>query len=164
MSNIVEIPDPRSPTVAFVRTPLRVVKMIIDEENISTETRINNEVFENALSGNLLMSSPIVSNTFDTDDSFHSAVGENDIEPLISSTDSKGVKDSNKKNRRALGCIKNRLIETPKTDMRRKLWRNMEDERVKKGVNNGVENTPPLPFMDLTASAPPKLYRHRKFT
>jgi len=136
--------------------------MIIDEENKSTETRIYNELFENA-SGNLLMSTPIVSNNFDTDDSFHSAVGENDSEPLISSTDSKGVKDS-KKNRRALGCIKNRLIETPKTDLRRKLWRNMEDERVKKGINNGVENTPPLPFMDLTASAPPKLYRHRKFS
>jgi len=139
--------------------------MIIDEENISTETRMNNELFENALSGSPLMSTPIVSNNFDTDDSFHSAVGENDNEPLINSTDSKGVKDSCKKNRRALGCIKNRqFIETPKTDMRRKLWRNMEDERVKKGVNNGVENTPPLPFMDLTASAPPKLYRHRKFT
>ncbi|CAH1709124.1 uncharacterized protein LOC114126589 [Aphis gossypii] len=163
MSNIVEIPDPRSPTVAFVRTPLRVVKMIIDEENISTETRINNELFENASCGSLVMSTPI-SNTCDTDDSFHSAVGENDFEPLISSTDTKVMKDSSKKNRRALGCIKNRLIETPKTDMRRKLWRNMEDERVKKGVNNGVENTPPLPFMDLTASAPPKLYRHRKYT
>ncbi|XP_060843101.1 uncharacterized protein LOC132923257 [Rhopalosiphum padi] len=163
MSNIVEIPDPRSPTVAFVRTPLRVVKMIIDEENKSTETRINNELFENTSSGSLIMSTPI-SNTCDTDDSFHSAVGENDFEPLINSKDTKVMKDSSKKNRRALGCIKNRLIETPKTDMRRKLWRNMEDERVKKGVNNGVENTPPLPFMDLTASAPPKLYRHRKYT
>ncbi|XP_026810906.1 uncharacterized protein LOC113553935 [Rhopalosiphum maidis] len=163
MSNIVEIPDPRSPTVAFVRTPLRVVKMIIDEENKSTETRINNELFENTLSGSLIMSTPI-SNTCDTDDSFHSAVGENDFEPLINSKDTKVMKDSSKKNRRALGCIKNRLIETPKTDMRRKLWRNMEDERVKNGVNNGVENTPPLPFMDLTASAPPKLYRPRKYT
>lgn len=163
MSNIMEIPDPRSPTVDFVRTPLRVVKMIIDEENTSTETRINNELFENASCGSLVMSTPI-SNTCDTDDSFHSAVGENDFEPLISSTDTKVMKDNSKKNRRALGCIKNRLIETPKTDMRRKLWRNMEDERVKKGVNNGVENTPPLPFKDLTASAPPKLYRHRKYT
>ena len=138
--------------------------MIIDEENISTETRINNELFENALSENLLMSTPITSNACDTDDSFHSAVGENDHELLISSTDTKGGKDNSSKNRRALGCIKNRLIETPKTDMRRKLWRNMEDERVKKVGNNGVENTPPLPFMDLTASAPPKLYRNRKHT
>jgi len=137
--------------------------MIIDEESISTETRINNELFENASCGSLAMSTPI-SNTCDTDDSFHSAIGENDFEPLISSTNTKAMKDNSKKNRRALGCIKNRLIETPKTDMRRKLWRNMEDERVKKGVNNGVENTPPLPFMDLTASAPPKLYRHRKYT
>lgn len=137
--------------------------MIIDEENISTETRINNELFENVSCGSLVMSTPI-SNTCDTDDSFHSAVGESDFEPLISNTDTKVMKDNSKKNRRALGSIKNCLIETPKTDMRRKLWRNIEDERVKKGVNNGIENTPPLPFMDLTASAPPKLYRHRKYT
>jgi len=137
--------------------------MIIDEENISTETRINNELFENASSGNSLMSTPILINTCDTDDSFHSAVGENDLEHLIS-MDTKEVKEKSKINRRALGCIKNRLIETPKTDMRRKLWRNMEDERAKKGVNKGVENTPPIPFKDLTASAPPKLYRHRKHT
>lgn len=136
-----------------------MVKKIIDEESISTETRITNDSFVNASPGDL-MSTPIVNRANDTDESFHSAMSENDIEPLIVKRNSKGTKENNKKYRRALGCIKNRLTETPKTDMRRKLWRNMEDERVKKGV----ENTPPLPFKDLTASAPPKLYRNRKFS
>lgn len=136
--------------------------MIIDEENISTETRIPVDLFANALPNGPATSTPVVNYSNDTDDSFHSAVGDSDIEPLISMSCTE-VKD-NKKNRRALGCIKNKLVETPNTtDMRRKLWRNMKDERVKKGVDVGLENTPPLPFNDITASAPPKLYR-RKFT
>jgi len=162
MSNTIEIMDPRSPTVDFVRTPLRVVKMIIDEENISTETRITNDLFANALPVvNQTPSSPSDING-DTDDSFHSAVGENDKEPLINSMDTTEEKGNNKTFRRALGCIKNRLIETPKTDMRRKLWRNMEDERAKKVGKMGIENTPP--FKDITASAPPKLYGRRKYS
>lgn len=100
----------------------------------------------------------------DSEDSFHSAVGENDSEPLMSGLITPDVKDKSKTLRKALGCINNRLSETPKSDMRRKLWRNMEEERVKKCVNLGVENTPPLPFNDITASAPPKLYRYRKYT
>lgn len=137
--------------------------MIIDEENISTETRITNDLFANALPADQISSLPS-DNTYDTDDSFHSAVGESDKEPLIVSMDTTETeeKENSKTLRRALGCIKNRLIETPKTDMRRKLWRNMEDERAKKIGKIGVENTPP--FMDITASAPPKLYRHRKHT
>ncbi|VVC33092.1 Hypothetical protein CINCED_3A000752 [Cinara cedri] len=157
MSNIVEISDPRSPTVEFVRTPLRVVKMIIDEENIPTETRLINN-----LSCDQVKSIPIVSSNTDTDDSFHSAVDDDDMELLIPNMTTPKVKKNKFIQRRALGCIKNRLIETPKTDMRRKVWRNMEEERVKKGVTNGVENTPP--FKDITASAPPKLYRYPKYT
>lgn len=133
-----------------------MVKKIIDEESISTETRITNDSFVNASSGSLV-STPIVN---DTDESFHSAISDNDSEPLIVNQKPKDTKKNNKKYRRALGCIKNQLTETPKADMRRKLWRNMEDERIKKGV----ENTPPLPFKDLTASAPPKLYRNRNFS
>lgn len=137
-----------------------MVKMIIEEENISTETRINNELFVNASAYDPVTSTPYASPA-ETDDSFHSAVGENDTDPLITSLNVTKSKENCKTPRRALGCIKNRhLIETPKGDMRRKLWRNMEDERIKQGG----ENTPPLPFKDLTASAPPKLYRHRKFT
>lgn len=99
----------------------------------------------------------------DTDESFHSAVGENDTEPLIVCMDITTEAKRNKKTfRKALGCIKNHLNETPKMDMRRKLWRNMEEERAKKGGTKGIENTPP--FRDITASAPPKLYRQRKFT
>lgn len=137
-----------------------MIRKIIDEETISTETRIINDSLADASSSDLMTTPPTVHHTNDTDESFHSAVSENDIEPLIANLDTKDSKENNKKLRRALGCIKNRLIETPKTDMRRKLWRNMEDERIKKGV----ENTPPLPFKDLTASAPPKLYRNRKFS
>lgn len=135
--------------------------MIIEEENISTETRLNNELFVNT-STDPVTSTPYTSvDSVGTDDSFHSAVGENDIDPLITSLNTIKSKENNKTPRKALGCIKNRhLIETPKADMRRKLWRNMEDERIKQGG----ENTPPLPFKDLTASAPPKLYRYRKFT
>lgn len=132
--------------------------MIIDEENISTETRITNDLFADSL--------PVVNQTpsdytNDTDDSFHSAVC-NDKELLINSMDTTEEKGNNKTFRRALGCIKNRLIETPKTDMRRKLWRNMEDERAKKIGKMGIENTPP--FKDITASAPSKLYRRRKYS
>lgn len=100
---------------------------------------------------------PLISNN-DTDDSFHSAIGENDTEPLIVNMNT----DVKKTYRKALGCIKNRLTETPKLDMRRKLWRNMDDERIKKGINAGIENTPP--FKDTPASAPPKLCRRRKYT
>lgn len=136
-----------------------MVRKIIDEESIPTETRITNNTFVNA-SPIELMLTPTVNRTNDTDESFHSAISDNDVEPLIANINSKDTKKNKKKFRRALGCIKNQLTETPKTDMRRKLWRNMEDERIKKGV----ENTPPLPFKDLTASAPPKLYRNRKFS
>lgn len=133
--------------------------MIIEEENISTETRLNNELFINTLADDPVTSTPYASSA--TDDSFHSAIGENDTDPLISSLNITKPKENSNTPRRALGCIKNRhLNETPKTDMRRKLWRNMEDERIKQGG----ENTPPLPFKDLTASAPPKLYKYRKFT
>lgn len=140
--------------------------MIMDEENISTEARIVNKSIVNALSSpSLITSTPVISNV-DTDESFHSAVGENDTDPLIISSDAPEVKDNSMIIRRkALRCIKNRLVETPKSskvDMRRKLWRNMEDERMKKGANLGLENTPPLPFNDITSSAPPKLYRHGK--
>lgn len=131
--------------------------MIIDEENIPTETRIIN----NSLGDQV---SPIstVGNNIDTDDSFHSAVSDDDMELLIPNMTTPKLKENKFVYRRALGCIKNRLIETPKTDMRRKVWRNMEEERVKKGVTSGVENTPP--FKDITASAPPKLYRYPKYT
>lgn len=135
--------------------------MIMDEENISTETRIPGELFADVTPIRLAESSPTVvgnTSTNDTDDSFHSAYGETDIDHLII-MNSTEVKGNTKKIRKALGCIKNRLVETPKTDMRRKLWRNVKDERVKKGVNTGLENTPP--FNDITASAPPKLYRQR---
>lgn len=125
---------------------------------MSTETRITSSLFANG-PGDLVTSTP---SSCDTNDSFHSAVGENDMEPLIVSMDTSEAKSNKKTYRRALGCIKNRLNETPKTDMRRKLWRNMEEERAKKGGTKGIENTPP--FRDITASAPPKLYRQRKFT
>jgi len=135
--------------------------MIIDEENISTETRMTSDLFVNALPVNQMTSSPS-GNTNDTDDSFHSAVDENDKDPLIINMDITNEKENNKTFRKALGCIKNRLVETPKKDMRRKLWRNMEDERYKKVGKMGIENTPP--FKDITASAPPKLYGHCKRT
>lgn len=107
-----------------------------------------------------MTSTPTANN--DTDDSFYSAFNDSDEQRLIVCKETPVTKQSGKTSRRALGCIKNRLIETPDNkDMRRKLWRNMEDERVNK---KGAENTPPLPFNDLTASAPPKLYRHRKYT
>lgn len=134
-----------------------MVRKIIDEENTPTETRIIKS-FSNHLLSDLVTSTPTTNN--DTDDSFYSALGESDEQPLIVSIETPEVKH-NKTSRRALGCIKNRMVETPDKDMRRKLWRNMEDERINK---KGVENTPPLPFKDITASAPPKLYRHRKFT
>ncbi|XP_050533941.1 uncharacterized protein LOC126901507 [Daktulosphaira vitifoliae] len=162
MSNhYIEIPDPRSPTVDFSRTPLRI-RNIINEENIS---RIINDSFVELPLCEPVSSTPtIVYDCMDTDDSFHSAVCENDNESMLSGLITPDVKDKSKTLRKALGCINNRLSETPKSDMRRKLWRNMEEERVKKGVNLGEENTPPLPFNDITASAPPKLYRYRKFT
>lgn len=137
----------------------QVVKKIIDEENIPTETRIPVDTFVDG-SPHMMASTPVIGSHNDTDDSFHSAFGENDTEPLIG-TDSSEKKNNAK--RRALGCIKNHQVRTPKPDMRRKLWRNMRDERVKKGVNVGLENTPPLPFNDITASAPSKLCR-RKYT
>lgn len=137
--------------------------MIIDEENVSTETKVKNDSFVNSYFKNPVTSTPNTINVIESDDSFHSVIGEDDCEPLIVSMDTTEIKE-NKSFRKALGCIQNRLIETPKADMRRKLWRNMEDERLKKGVNFGHENTPPLPFKDITSSAPPKLYRHRKYT
>lgn len=164
MSQTIDLLDPRSPTVEFTRTPIRVIKKIIDEENISTETRITVDSFISASPNGLMTSTPTIGHSNETDDSFHSAMGDNDIEPLIVNVESPEVKGNSKTLRRALGCINNHFAETPKTDMRRKLWRNMNDERVKKGVNMGVENTPPLPFKDMTASAPPKLYRYRKHT
>lgn len=136
----------------------QVVKKIIDEENIPTETR---RIPVNTLvdgSPDMMTSAPAIGNHYDTDDSFHSAVGENDTEPLLGTGSSE---KKSKAKRRALGCIKNHQVTTPKSDMRRKLWRNMKDERVKKGVNVGLENTPPLPFNDITASAPPKLCRRK---
>lgn len=133
------------------------MKKIIDEENISTETRITSSLFVNA-SSDLATST---SSCNDTDESFHSAVDENDTQPLIGCMDITAETKGNRRSfRRALGCINNHLNETPKTDMRRKLWRNMEEERAKKGGTKGIENTPP--FRDITASAPPKLYRQRK--
>lgn len=136
--------------------------MIIDEENIPTETRIiNNSLVNNSL-GDQVSPIPSVSNNIDTDDSFHSAVGDDDMELLIPNMTTPKLKENKFVHRRALGCIKNRQIETPKTDMRRKVWRNMEEERVKKGVTSGLENTPP--FKDITASAPPKLCRYPKYT
>lgn len=136
---------------------IQVVKMIIDEEKVSTETRIIPIHPSINVSSDSVMT-PIASSPNDTDDSFYSTLDDSDREPLINTMDSVD-KNNSTTFRRALGCIENRLIETPKTDMRRKLWRNMKDERVKKGVNVGHENTPPLPFNDITASAPPKLYR-----
>lgn len=135
----------------------QVVKMIIDEENVSTETRIT--PIDSSV--NVSCDSPmarVIGSPNDTDDSFYSTLDDSDREPLINTTDS-ADKNNSTTFRRALGCIENRLIETPKADMRRKQWRNMKDERVKKGVNVELENTPPLPFNDITASAPPKLYR-----
>lgn len=130
--------------------------MIIDEENISTETRIANNLFNNQVT-------PILTvDNVDMDDSFHSAIGEDDMEFLIPNMTTPKAKENKLMHRRALGCIKNRQIETPKTDMRRKIWRNMEEERVKKGVNCNIENTPP--FKEITASAPPKLCRQPKYT
>lgn len=141
--------------------PTQVVKMIIDEENVSTETRITPIDSSINVSSNSPMTQ-VISSPNDTDDSFYSTLDDSDREPLINSMDS-ADKNNSTKFRKALGCIENRLIETPKADMRRKLWRNMKDERVRKGVNVELENTPPLPFNDITASAPPKLYR-RNYT
>lgn len=128
------------------------------------DTRIINNSFTYASFDNLVESTPksTVTNINDTDDSFHSAVGENDTEPLIANMKTPELKVTNKTYRKALGCIKNRLTETPKLDLRHKLWRNMDDERVKKSINAGIENTPP--FKDTPASAPPKLYRRHKYT
>lgn len=140
-----------------------MIKTIIDEENVSSETpQRTNDLFDNSSLKNLGTSTPVNINAIETDDSFHSAVGEDDTEPLIVNMDT--TETNEKILRKALGCIQNRLVETPKAEMRRKLWRNMKDERIKKGVNIGLENTPPLPFNDITSSAPPKLYKHRKYT
>ncbi|XP_050429053.1 uncharacterized protein LOC126838575 [Adelges cooleyi] len=164
MSNgFIDIPDPRSPTADFSRTPLRVRSVFDKELNIISPVTVDS--FIEMPPSDPVTSTPTQQNDLaDTDDSFHSAVGESDTDPLLNGLITPDVKDKTKSLRKALGCIQNRLSETPKSDLRRKLWRNMEEERVKKGVNIGAENTPPLPFNDITASAPPKLYRHRKYT
>ncbi|RZF41073.1 hypothetical protein LSTR_LSTR002705 [Laodelphax striatellus] len=72
-----------------------------------------------------------------------------------------GKKTKNSPNpRRPLTCLSN--LDSPKSGVKRKVWRGIEEERKRRGVHLDDENTPPMPPpTDKVSSAPGKLTRRR---
>ncbi|XP_022191756.2 uncharacterized protein LOC111049884 isoform X2 [Nilaparvata lugens] len=68
--------------------------------------------------------------------------------------------------RRPLSCLsKNINLETTKSGVKRKVWRDIGEERKRRGVHLADENTPPTalpPLTDKVSSAPGKLIRRRR--
>lgn len=61
---------------------------------------------------------------------------------------------------------KNLLVESPSLIIKRKQWRCIQEERVKRGLSLDDENTPPPmpPFSNVPASAPGKMMHKRRIT